>query len=145
MSASNLDNDNSKEEVRVRQQIAFASGLFQGNITIRTVLESLAEGVVILDSSGTILLANEFAGQMFGYPEKGLIGMPHAVLVPERLREVHEKHMEHFFSEPQIRPMGVLLDLVGCRQDGSEFPLEISLSFLETLNGVPSSLPLSAT
>jgi len=138
MSTPNLDTEKlrSNEESRVHQQIAFASGLFQGDITIRTVLESLAEGVVIIDSSGVILLANEFAGQMFGYPGRDLIGRPHAVLVPERLREIHKEHMARYFAEPRIRPMGMLLDLVGCRQDGSEFPLEISLSFLETIKGV---------
>lgn len=138
MSVSSHDQEKTRTEaeLRVRQQIAFASGLFQGDITIRTLLESLAEGVVIIDNSGTILLANSYAGEMFGYPEKDLIGRPHAVLVPERLRKVHDEHMAHYFAAPKIRPMGVLLDLVGCRQDGSEFPLEISLSFLETINGV---------
>ena len=138
MSDSNLDQEKARveEELRVGQQIAFASGLFHGDITIRTLLESLAEGVVIIDSSGTILLVNNYAGQMFGYPEKDLIGRPHAILVPDRLRKVHEGHVARYFAEPKIRPMGVLLDLTGCRRDGSEFPLEISLSFIETINGV---------
>jgi len=138
MSVSSPDQEKTRTEaeLRVRQQIAFASGLFQGDITIRTLLESLAEGVVIIDNSGTILLANSYAGEMFGYPERDLIGRPHAVLVPERLRKLHDEHVAHYFAEPKIRQMGVLLDLVGCRKDGSEFPLEISLSFLETINGV---------
>ena len=138
MSASNLDQEKARveEELRVRQQIAFASGVFHGDVTIRTLLESLAEGVVIIDSSGTILLVNTYAGRMFGYPEKDIIGRPHAILVPERLRKVHEEHVARYFAAPKIRPMGVLLDLVGCRRDGSEFPLEISLSFIETINGV---------
>lgn len=138
MSISSPDQEKTRTEaeLKVRQQIAFTSGLFHGDITIRTLLESLAEGVVIIDNSGTILLANNYAGEMFGYPEKDLIGRPHAVLVPERLRKIHDEHMAHYFAEPKIRPMGVLLDLIGCRQDGSEFPLEISLSFLETINGV---------
>jgi len=138
MSVSSPDQEKTRTEaeLRVRQQIAFASGLFQGDITIRTLLESLAEGVVIIDNSGTILLANSYAGELFGYPEKDLIGRPHAVLVPERLRKVHDEHVAHYFAEPKIRPMGVQLDLIGCRRDGSEFPLEISLSYLETINGV---------
>ena len=125
-----------ERKLRIQQQIAFASGLFQGDITIRTLLESLAEGVVIIDSSGTILLVNTRAEQMFGYPKKDLIGKSHAVLIPERFRKVHEEHQAHFFAEPRIRPMGLLLDLAGRRRDGSEFPLEISLSHLETINGV---------
>lgn len=125
-----------KKESKIRQQIAFASGIFQADVTIRTLLESLAEGIVIIDNSGTILLVNSRAEQMFGYPDKVLVGKPHAVLIPERFRNVHEEHMAHFFAEPKIRPMGLLLDLTGLRRDGSEFPLEISLSFLETINGV---------
>ena len=124
-----------EQELRIQRQIAFASGLFQGDVTIRTLLESLAEGVVIIDSHGTILLVNARAEQMFGHPKKELVGKPHAVLLPERLRKVHEGHVAHFFDDPKIRPMGQLLDLVGSRKDGSEFPVEISLSFLETLNG----------
>ena len=73
---------------------------------------------------------------MFGYPEKELIGMSHSVLIPERFRTVHEEHQAHFFAEPRIRPMGQLLDLFGRRRDGSEFPIEISLGFIETINGV---------
>ena len=125
-----------EQELRIRQQIAFAAGVFQEDITIRTLLESLAEGIVIIDNSGTILLVNSRAGQMFGYPEKELIGMSHSVLVPERFRTVHEEHQAHFFAEPRIRPMGQLLDLFGRRRDGSEFPIEISLGFIETIKGV---------
>jgi len=125
-----------KQELGVQRQIAFASGLFQGDITVRTLLESLAEGVVIIDIRGTILLVNTLAEQMFGYPNKDLIGKPHSILIPERFRKIHEEHMAHFFAEPMIVPMGRVLDFAGRRQDGSEFPVEISLSFIETINGV---------
>jgi PAS domain S-box-containing protein len=126
----------SEDSSKIIRQIAFASGLFQGDITIRTLLESLAEGVVIIDDSGTILLVNAFAERMFGYEGKELIGSPHAVLIPERFHDVHREHQAKFFTEPKIRPMGQLLDLVGRRKDGSEFPLEICLSFIETINGI---------
>ncbi len=124
------------QELQIQRQIAFASGLFQGDITIRTLLESLAEGVIIIDKSGTILLVNTRVEKMFGYPKQDLIGQPHSVLLPERFREVHEEHQAGFFNEPRIRPMGQLLDLAGRRRDGSEFPVEISLSFIETIIGV---------
>jgi len=137
---SNSDSDQEKArleaEFNIGRQIAFASGLFQGDVTIRTLLESLAEGVVIIDNSGTILLVNAYAEQMFGYPNGDLVGKPHAVLIPERFRKVHEEHQANFFAGPRIRPMGLLLDLAGLRRDGSELPLEICLSFLETVNGV---------
>ena len=65
-----------EQKLRIQQQIAFSSGFFQGDVTIRTLLESLAEGVVIIDIRGTILLVNALAEQMFGYPNKELIGKP---------------------------------------------------------------------
>jgi len=124
-----------EQELSIQRQIAFATGLFQGDVTIRTLLESLAEGVVIIDNHGTILLVNARAEQMFGYPKKELVGKPHALLLPERLKKVHADHVAHFFEDPRVRPMGQQLDLVGRRRDESEFPVEISLSFLETING----------
>jgi len=138
MSTSDEEREKVRQEAesRARHQIAFASGLFQGDITMRTLLESLAEGVVIIDTTGTVLLVNAYAEKMFGYADKELIGKPHAVLIPERFRTAHEGHQAHFFAEPKIRPMGQLLDLTGLRRDGSEFPLEICLSFIETISGV---------
>ncbi|ABQ27534.1 PAS domain S-box protein [Geotalea uraniireducens] len=138
MSTPDLDKEKARQEqeLRIQRQIAFASGLFQGDVTVRTLLESLAEGIVIIDNSGTVLLVNARAEQMFGYPTKELIGKPHSILIPERFRKAHEEHEAHFFAEPRIRPMGQLLDLAGRRRDGSEFPVEISLSFIETINGV---------
>ena len=127
---------NGENELNIQRQIAFASGIFQGDVTVRTLLESLAEGVVIIDKSGTILLVNSRAEQMFAYPEKELIGKSHAFLLPERFRKIHEEHQAHFFAEPKARPMGQILDLTGLRRDGSEFPVEISLGYIDTINGV---------
>jgi PAS domain S-box-containing protein len=129
------EKDRREQELQIERQVAFASGLFQGDVTVRTLLESLAEGVVIVDRFGTILLVNGRAEELFGYPKQEIVGKPHAVLLPERFRKAHDEHMAHFFAEPRIRPMGQGLELVGRRRDGSEFPLEISLSFLETING----------
>jgi PAS domain S-box-containing protein len=129
------EKDRREQELQIERQVAFASGLFQGDVTVRTLLESLAEGVVIVDRFGTILLVNGRAEELFGYPKQEIVGKPHAVLLPERFRKAHDEHMAHFFAEPRIRPMGQGLELVGRRRDGSEFPLEISLSFLETVNG----------
>jgi PAS domain-containing protein len=93
MPASDIDQEKARleQELRIQRQIAFASGLFQGDVTVRTLLESLAEGVVIIDNSGTILLVNTRAEQMFGYPKKDLIGKPHAVLIPERFRRAQDQ------------------------------------------------------
>jgi PAS domain S-box-containing protein len=125
-----------EQEFRIQRQIAFAAGLFQEDLTVRTLLESLAEGVVVIDSSGIILQINSAAGKMFGYPKTELIGKPHALLIPERFRQVHEAHEAHYFEAPKIRRMGELLDLYGRRKDGSQFPVEISLTYIKTASGV---------
>jgi len=138
MSIPDLEEEDARveRELRINRQIALTSGLFQDDVTVRTILESLAEGIVIVGDSGTILLANTRIEQMFGYSKKDLVGNPLAVLVPERLRKLYEEHQAHFFAEPRMIPMVQAPDLVGLRRDGSEFPLEISLGFLETINGV---------
>jgi PAS domain S-box-containing protein len=125
-----------EQELNIWRRIAFASGLFQGDVTARTLLESLPVGCVILDDTGTILLINNCTEQMFGYVKEDLVGKPHAVLIPERFRKVHEEHMARFFAEPATRPMNHSLDVTGCRRDESEFPVEIDLSSIETVNGV---------
>jgi two-component system, cell cycle sensor histidine kinase and response regulator CckA len=135
------ENPSIEQKQILGEQIAFASGLFQGDVTIRTLLESLAEGVVVVGKSGTILVLNTRSEQMFGYSKQELIGMPHSILIPERFRMAHEKHEASFFAEPMIRPMDHLFYFAGRRKDGSEFPLEVSLGYIETING-PLTLAL---
>ncbi|WP_051361356.1 PAS domain-containing hybrid sensor histidine kinase/response regulator [Desulfuromonas sp. TF] len=138
MPASDIEQEKIRleQELRVQRQVAFAAGLFQEDLTVRTLLESLAEGVVVIDSSGTILQVNKSAEKMFGHSREELIGKPHSLLIPERFRQVHKGHQAHYFEEPKVRRMGELLDLTGLRKDGSEFPVEISLTYLDTVNGV---------
>jgi PAS domain S-box-containing protein len=137
MSAFDLEQEKGTPGAGIENPAAnsFCLRTFPGRCHVRTLLESLAEGVVIIDNHGTILLVNARAEEMFCYPKEDIIGKPHAVLLPERFRKAHEEHVAHFFEEPRIRPMGQGLDLAGYRRDGSEFPVEISLSFLETING----------
>jgi PAS domain S-box-containing protein len=137
MSSSKVDltKEDLERELKIQRQIAFAAGVFQEDVTIRTLLESIAEGVVIVDNSGTILLVNARAEQMFRYEKQELVGQHHSVLIPEGLRQVHEEYQERFFEAPLCRPMGQLLDLVGLRKDGTEFPVEISLGAIQTIHG----------
>ena len=125
-----------EKALKIQRQIGFVAGLFQEDISMRTLLESLAEGVVVIDNTGTILLINACAELIFGYSKNELIGKPHSLLIPERFRKVHEEHETLYFEAPKIRPMGQQLDLAVLRRDGSEFPVEISLGFIETINGV---------
>jgi PAS domain S-box-containing protein len=118
-----------------QQHSIIASELFKGDITANSLLESLAEGVVVIDNSGTILLVNSRAEQMFGYLPNVMTGKPLSILIPERLAKIHEGHQASFFREHKNRPMGQLIDLTGRRQDGSEFPLEISLCYINSSHG----------
>ncbi|MFQ5899807.1 MAG: GAF domain-containing protein, partial [Candidatus Methylomirabilia bacterium] len=99
-------------------------------------LEAVSEGVVAVDGDGRIVLVNARAEEMFGYSRHELLGQTIEILVPERFRSAHVQHRAGYFAEPRSRPMGRGVDLAGRRKDGSEFPVEIALSFIETEDGV---------
>ncbi|OBH07007.1 MULTISPECIES: PAS domain S-box protein [unclassified Mycobacterium] len=100
------------------------------------LLEAAPDAVVIVGSDGRIMLANAQTDEMFGYEREDLIGMEVEALIPPRLRQAHEHHRATFFASPKVRRMGVGLELFGLRRDGTEFPLEVSLSPLRTERGV---------
>ena len=102
----------------------------------RAFLESAGEGILIVDRTGRIVYANVKIEQIFGYRRDELLEQNVDVLLPERFREVHVAHRAGYTATPRLRPMGQGLDLSGRRQDGSEFPVEISLSFTETDQGI---------
>ncbi|HEY8907891.1 MAG TPA: PAS domain S-box protein, partial [Rhodoferax sp.] len=91
--------------------------------------------MLIVNSNAELVLANAQAVQLFGWRREDLLGQPMEMLVPERLRGQHAERRRGFFAQPRTRPMGAGLEMVGRRQDGSQFPIEISLSPLETNEG----------
>jgi protein-histidine pros-kinase len=101
----------------------------------RDLLESAPDAMVIVGPDGRIALVNSQAEKLFGYSREQLLGLPVETLVPPRFRTVHPQHRSKFFREPQSRAMGAGLELFGLRRDGTEFPVEISLSPLETEDG----------
>src|SRR5208283_5147323 len=92
------------------------------------LLEALPDAIVAVDNDGTIVQVNSQTQELFGYLRDELIGQKIEMLVPERHRSQHHHHREGFAQTPKTRRMGADLDLYGRRRNGSEFPVEISLS-----------------
>ncbi len=93
-----------------------------------SLLESAPDGIVIVDASGTIVMANHQAERLFGYSKQELVDSPVEMLMPQPLAARHVAHRDAYGRAPGVRPMGAGLDLVARRKDGAEFPVEISLS-----------------
>jgi PAS domain S-box-containing protein len=100
------------------------------------VLEASPNAIVAVDARGRIVYANPKVETTFGHARTAIIGEPVEVLLPGRVGELHVAHRTTFLSDPVARPMGIGLDLAGRRRDGEEFPVEISLSPVETPDGL---------
>src|SRR5437773_9734793 len=125
-----------KEGVLVTAAIRDVTERKKVEATVRGRLEAAPEAMVIVERAGTIVLVNSQAERPLGYGREELIGRPVELLVPERFRSRHPEHRSAYFNEPRFRAMGSAIELYGLRRDGSEFPVEISLSPLETEEGV---------
>ena len=99
------------------------------------LLETLPDAIVAVDRNGIIVQVNSQAQELFGYDRAELIGQKVEMLVPESYRRKHHHHRESFANAPRTRRMGADLDLYGRRRNGSEFPVEISLSPVSTEKG----------
>ncbi|MDJ0654312.1 MAG: ATP-binding protein [Xanthomonadales bacterium] len=107
--------------------------LRSADVTI--LLDSAPDAMVVANGDGHIVFANSQTNTLFGYSADQLIGQPVEILLPERYRNTHEQHRGRYARQPHRRPMGDGLELFGLRQNGEEFPVEISLSPVETEDG----------
>ncbi|HEY0502618.1 MAG TPA: PAS domain S-box protein, partial [Lysobacter sp.] len=103
-------------------------GVLPVEARFRDLLESMPDGIVMVDTSGHIVLSNTQAERLFGYGSGELRGCPIEQLLPDRYRSAHTGHRSNYFDQPRPRTMGMGLELYGLRKDGTEFPVEISLS-----------------
>jgi PAS domain S-box-containing protein len=111
------------------------AALRASEIKFRGILESAPDAMVIADGQGRIVLVNAETERLFGYRREELVGQVVDILVPERFRGKHPRHREGYTEHPVTRSMGAGLDLWGLRKDNTEFPVEISLSPIETPGG----------
>ena len=123
------------EQRLLKEALVADAALRRSEATGRALLESASEGVVLISASGRIALVNTAAERMFGYEHNELLGQSLEILLPERVRGVHVDHRAGYFAGPRVRPMGSGLDLAGRHKDGTEFPVEISLSYVQSSEG----------
>ncbi len=119
----------------VHPRVPQASRPPEGEAKFQTLLETAPVAIVVVNQDGQIELVNARMEELFGYEAAELIGQALETLLPEAVRTPHVAYRDGYFADPRVRPMGVGLDLRGQRKDGSEFPVEIGLSYLETREG----------
>jgi PAS domain S-box-containing protein len=102
---------------------------------LAAILESAAQAILSVDRAGRIVLANRKCEEMFGYERAELLRMTVDDLLPESRREAHARERARYNARPKVRPMGVGMELAARRKNGTEFPVEVSLSYVQTPDG----------
>lgn len=102
---------------------------------LNSVFNNASEGMLVVNKDGEIILANPSSEQMLGYPKNGLLNLSIEKLLPLELKSIHQRHRHTYMAMPHNKPMGLGIELRASRKDGSEFPVEISLSHFENQEG----------
>ena len=112
---------------KIRLQQQGIDGLLTAHL-LGTVLQSAPDAIVIVDEAGCVLFANAQVAVLFGYTEDEVVGQSIESLIPPRFLAAHVKHRRDYAQSVRVRPMGVCRELFARRKDGSEVPVEVSLS-----------------
>ena len=134
-------NQKLRAEIAARDQIEnklrrhLAAEALASQDRIKSFFEAAPQGILGVSGDGRISMVNRRIEELFGYTRDELVGQELELLLPERFRGSHIAHRDGYFAEPHIRAMGVGLDLAGRRKDGTEFPIEIGLSHVDTPEG----------
>jgi PAS domain S-box-containing protein len=128
-----------EDGVMVSATIRDVSDRTRAEARFRSVVEAAPDAMVIAGEDGRVILVNQQTMRLFGYDREEMVGQPVEMLIPARFRDRHPYHRGSYGRHPRVRPMGAGLELAGLRKDGTEFPVEVSLSPLDTEHGVTIS------
>ena len=125
-----------RKETEKKLEAMFETRRLAGEAKLNAFVEAVPEGMLLVSNDGAIHMVNRRMEEMFGYSREELLGKRLDMLVPDRYRSRHSGHRARYFEEPKVRAMGAGRDLTGRRKDGSEFPVEIGLSYVDTGEGM---------
>jgi len=114
-----------------RESIDAVIGQFFKDDTASILIESFAEAFLVINENSTVILVNRRFVELFGYEKDEIVGQRLNQIIPERFRPAHSEHTRNYFKSPHVRSMGQGLELKGLKKDGTEFPVEVSISFLQ--------------
>lgn len=123
-----------QQEIAARERLTKAE-LLASQDQLRSFFEAAPQGILSVSGDGRIILVNRRIEELFGYSREELLGQNLELLLPDRFRAGHVGHRNDYFAEPRMRAMGAGMDLAARRKDGSEFPIEIGLSHVNTPEG----------
>lgn len=123
------------EQIRAEEELVNVRERRRSDQNFRALLESAPDAMVIVDTRGKIVLVNSQTEKLFGFSKSELLGQAVEAIIPHRYHGRHTQHRDSFFGDPKVRAMGLGLELFALRKDQTEFPVEISLSPIETSEG----------